>query len=104
MYERDESGVLLRSVTIREPRWTEMDRAEMLALGLYRSWLCPCGCGHLSEDTFSHEAIGPDFSAFRKMCRARRAMKEAQRGLEDGEKPTPESESRLWFTEIHRKG
>jgi hypothetical protein len=88
----------MRSVTTREPSWTEQDRAELLALAMYRSWLCPCGCGHLSEDSLSHEETGPAFVASRIVCRARLSILEAQRDV-DGDKPNPNAPARLWIVE-----
>jgi hypothetical protein len=85
-------------VTTREPSWTEQDRAELLALALYRAWLCPCGCGHLSEDSLSDEATGPSFRATRIVCRARLTLIETQRGVDDG-KPNPNAAARLWSVE-----
>lgn len=43
---------MVRSVTTREPEWTEQDRGEILALALYRSQLCPLHGGPLDECTF----------------------------------------------------
>ena len=48
-------GRLVRSVTVREPEWTEQDRAEILALGLYRSRLCPLHGGPIEECTSPEE-------------------------------------------------
>lgn len=96
----DRRGRLVRSTTVAEPEWTEQDRAEILALGLYRSWLCPCGCGHLSEDTTSHEERGPQFTADRTVCRARLALIEAQRALDDGKQPSATAAARLWHVQM----
>lgn len=68
-YEYDGDGRVARTVTTREPRWTEQDRAEILALALYRTWLCP-KCGGLLEDCTSHEDTGPEFRVRRVRCRA----------------------------------
>lgn len=100
MYDR--RGRLIRSVTVREPEWTDRDQAEILALALYRSRLCPCGCGYLFADTTSHEETGPAFVASRTVCRARMALLEAQRGADDG-KPNPNAPARLWRVD-QRKG
>ncbi len=61
-------------MTRREPRWTEQDRAELLALDLFRSLKCPCGCGLDMADTTSQEDGGPQFVASRVICRARLAL------------------------------
>jgi hypothetical protein len=68
-YEYDDRGLVVRSVTTREPEWTEEDRAEVLALALYRSELCPLHGGPLEECT-SHYDTGPDFKVDRIRCRA----------------------------------
>lgn len=85
----------MRSVTVREPEWTEQDRAEILALGLYRSQLCPLHGGPLEECT-SHEETGAQFEASRSTCRAQLALIEAQRAADDGKKPSPYAGARLW--------
>ncbi|AGL13883.1 hypothetical protein [Actinoplanes sp. N902-109] len=90
----------MRSVTIREPVWTEQDRAEILALAAYRDSLCPCGCGLKVEDTTSREQDGPQFRASRVTCRARMALIEAQRAAtQDLDKPSPYIPARLWRVE-----
>lgn len=66
-------------MTTREPEWTEQDRAEVLALALFRAELCPCGCGQRYVDTTSPEETGPQFTASRVVCRARLALLEAQK-------------------------
>ena len=67
-YDPD-TGQLARTVTTSEPEWTEQDRAEILALALYRSWLCP-KCGGLLDEFTSHYDSGPEFQVRRKRCRA----------------------------------
>lgn len=86
-------------MTTREALWTEQDRAEVLALALYRSWLCPCGCGHLAEDSLSHEDGGPKFVASRVVCRAKLAIVEQQRALDSSNTPSRDAAARLWTTE-----
>lgn len=85
----------MRSVTTREPEWTEQDRAEILALALYRSRLCPIHGGPLDECT-SPEESGAQFVAERSTCRAQLALIEAQRAADDGKKPSPYAGARLW--------
>lgn len=89
MYDR--RGRLVRSVTVREPEWTEQDRAEILALALFRKSLCPLHGGPLAECT-SHEDTGPQFTVGKKRCRAHDAVLEAQDGL----KNTPRPGALLW--------
>jgi hypothetical protein len=99
----DRRGRLIRSVTTREPEWTERDQAEVLALALYRASLCPCGCGHQVADTTSHEETGPAFAASRTACRARLAQLEAERAA-DGGKPSPNAAARLWTIQLLPRG
>jgi hypothetical protein len=101
-YEYDDDGRVARTVAVREPEWTEQDRAELLALALYRTWLCPCGCGYLAKDTFSHEEIGPAFKATHLACRATLALLEAQRASDTG-KPNPNARARVWHVEMTRR-
>jgi hypothetical protein len=50
-YEVDDAGRVLASITVREPEWTEGERAWMLALGYYEATLCrKCGTP-LAEST-----------------------------------------------------
>ncbi|TDB82941.1 hypothetical protein E1091_18545 [Micromonospora fluostatini] len=85
-------------MTTREPEWTEQDRAEVLALALYRRELCPCGCGHRYADTTSPEATGPRFAAERVVCRARLALMEAQQAAETSDPAI--AGSRLWLVRM----
>jgi hypothetical protein len=86
-------------VTTREPEWTEQDRAEVLALALYRSQRCPCGCGHRYADTTSPEESGPRFVAERVVCRARLALLEAQKAHETQDII---GGARVWHVQIRR--
>jgi hypothetical protein len=76
----------VRSVTTREPEWTEQDRAEVLALSLYRDGLCPCGCGQPSAKTLIPEAEGPGWLVTETTCTARLALEEAQAGVAEKRK------------------
>lgn len=106
-YEYDEGGRLIRSVTVGEGEWTELDRAEMFALALFRDGiLCPCGCGFMAADTFANEKLGPvpQFSASRIVCRARLARLEAEAALEEqGKSQSVSARARVWTTSM-RKG
>ena len=85
-----------------EPRWTEQDRAEALALTLYRSGLCP-KCGRPLEVCTSQEGVGPDFAAQFTACRATLAIVEKQRGLSDnGKKSDPNAPAYLWAATTRR--
>lgn len=66
-------------MTTRDSVWTDQDRTELLAYLEYEASLCPCGCGHLYEDTTSHWETGPEFETTMTSCRARVALLEAQR-------------------------
>lgn len=94
----DRRGRQIRSVTVSEPRWTDEDRAEVLAWALYRRSLCPCGCGHPARETTSHEETGPQYKATRIRCRARDVLQLAQDELRDVERP----EALLW--QVQRTG
>lgn len=99
-YEYDEDGHVARSTTTRESAWNEQDRTELLALMEYEQSLCPCGCGHLYEDTTSNWEIGPEFVVTRKTCRARAAMNVEQRLAADRKADTSAD---LWGT-VKTKG
>jgi hypothetical protein len=106
-HEYDETGRLVRSVTTREPEWTEQDIGEMHALTVFRATLlCPCGCGFLLADTTSHEETGPRFQVSRTLCRARKELIEQQTAHArsfDQNAPDPIPTARLWSIAI-RKG
>jgi hypothetical protein len=95
---------LIRSVTIREPTWTEQDRAEALALSQYWAGLCPGGCGHPVAETTTHEDDGPEYTASAKTCRACHARLEAQGAVADGHQANPYAPARLWHIRKLRKG
>lgn len=96
-----EQGRLVRSTTTREPEWTEQDRAEMLALAVYRAGLCPNGCGQPLAESTSHYEVGPDYETHRTTCRACAALLEVRRATQDG--GTGDSDARLvWVTKQRR--
>lgn len=98
-YERDDNGQIIQAVTTRDSDWTDQDRTEVLALLEYEQSLCPCGCGHLYEDTTSHYSTGPEFIVTKTTCRARAALVEEQRAAEErGGAP----DGRLWGTVMQR--
>lgn len=89
-------------MTTREAAWTEQDRAELLALALYRDSLCPL-CGRPQRICTSHEETGPAFTADYTVCRATLALIEKQRGLSDGgKKPRPNAPAYLWAVHTRR--
>lgn len=105
-YIYDDDGRVVRTIMTRESEWTEVDRAEVHALQLYRtSLLCPCGCGFLRKDTLSPEGQGPDFASTRQVCRARLIQLETAASVDDPKKPRPISaDARVWTTSMNMKG
>jgi hypothetical protein len=92
----DRQKRLVRSVTTREQRYTEQDRAELLALAMYRDGLCPL-CGKPLRVCTSHEADGPGFAPDYTVCRATLARIERLNGMTDGGKrQLPNSPAYLW--------
>jgi hypothetical protein len=90
-------------VTTREPLWTEQDRAELIALAIYREGLCP-KCGRPVEVCTSDEASGPGFDATYSTCRSTLAILEQQRAISDGGKnPKPNAPAYLWGTTIRKR-
>jgi hypothetical protein len=76
----------VKSVTVAEPEWTEQDRAEILALGMWRAQQCPLHGGPLAECT-SHEDDGPQFRVSKRRCRAHDEVLLAQDGLQNTVRP-----------------
>lgn len=71
-------------MTTSEPRWTELDRAEALALALYREGFCPCGCGNPADLTLVAEADSPGWAVTEHTCIARYALIEKQNAVPEG--------------------
>jgi hypothetical protein len=69
-YVYDRRGRLLRSITRRESSFTEQDRAELIALALYREQLCPLHGGPLSECQVKEGEPMPSFVASSSYCHA----------------------------------
>jgi predicted amidophosphoribosyltransferase len=89
-------------VTTREPRFTEQDTAELIALAVYREGLCP-RCGRPLEVCTSDESApgAPQFEVHQSTCRATRAIAEVKNALtEDGKKTIRNAEARLFGTTI----
>jgi hypothetical protein len=92
-------------VTTREPLWTEQDRAELIALAIYREGLCP-KCGRPLDVCTSDEGApgAPEFDVNQSTCRATRAIAETVNGLTDGgKKPLRYAEARLFGTTIRKR-
>jgi hypothetical protein len=101
-YEYDEGGRMVRSVTVREPLYTEQDRAELIALAAYRAGLCPL-CGRPLDVCTSEEGApgAPQFAVRQSMCRATREIAELKSALtEEGKKPLRNAEARLFGTTV----
>lgn len=85
----------------QEPRFTEQDRAELLALALYREGLCP-RCGRPLDVCTAPEDGGPQYDVVWRTCGATRYLLEQQRATY-GDKPHPNREAHLWGTTIRQK-
>jgi hypothetical protein len=68
----------------------------------FQDLLCPCGCGHLREDTTSHYSTGPEFVVSKTTCRARAALLEEQRAAAERDNGG-DNGARIWSTSM-RKG
>jgi YD repeat-containing protein len=99
-YEYDDEGRLTRSVTVREPEWTEQDVAERLALAEYRDSLCSC-CGLPKNQVLIHERDAPRFVVNKQYCLARKALAEVQRAYMKSNKPTA-AEALVWSVRADR--
>jgi len=55
VHEHDDQGRLIRSATITEPAWDELQRGWMLALRIWESRRCPV-CGGNPDDCQSPDA------------------------------------------------
>jgi hypothetical protein len=98
-YVYDRRGRLLRSITTREPRFTEQDRSELVALALYRDGLCPL-CGRPLRVCTAPEDTGPQYDVTWQVCGATRAKLEQQRAVYTPDAKHPNREAHLWGTRI----
>lgn len=86
---------------MREPEWTEVDRAELLALAEYRAAQCPA-CGQSLSDTTTHEEHGPAFRAEHvATCRGCMALIDQKNAVDQGQ-PSPYRNARRWM--VHKIG
>lgn len=92
-YEYD-GGRLVRAVTVSEPEWLPIDRAEIVALAEFRASLCPAGCGQPLDESTAHYTSGPEYDTGSTACRACAALAEHQRA--DADKATKDTPSRLY--------
>jgi hypothetical protein len=95
----DRRGRLVRSVTRREPLYTEQDRAELLALAMYRDRLCPLHGGPLSECRATEDHL-PDFEVSKNYCQAQVALIEAKSVA--SQSPSRYHGALLWSTRKRR--
>lgn len=86
-------------MTTREPRWTEQDRAELLALAMYRDGLCPL-CGRPLRICTTPEESGPQYEVIWQVCGATRTKLEYQRGVYTADAKHPNREAHVWGTRI----
>jgi hypothetical protein len=80
-------------VTTREPEWTDQDRAEALALAMWRSALCPGGCRQPLDESTSHYDKGPSYEAKSMTCRACAELQVSQRAKAER---SANEDGRLW--------
>lgn len=90
-------------MTTREPRWTETDRAEVIALGRYRSNLCP-KCGQPLEVCTANEGDprAAKFDVVWRVCNATRRLSEFKRATY-GDDNYPDREAHLLGTTIRKR-
>lgn len=88
-------------MTTREPRYTELDRAELIALQVYRDGLCP-KCGRPIDVCTAPEETGPQYEVSWQVCGATRTLLEKQRGVY-GDKQHPNRAAHLWGTTIRKR-
>jgi hypothetical protein len=98
VHEYDDAGRIVRSTTTAESRYTEQDRAELLAIAVYRDGLCSV-CGGPATECQSHEATGPKFKPSRLRCRRSDAVLVAKSALQNTDRP----EALAWFTTTVRR-
>jgi hypothetical protein len=101
-YEYDD-GRLVRSVTTSEPRWTEQDRAEALALAVHREGQCPLCKRPLDVCTADEHKGAPEFVAEYTMCRATAAILEQQRAFAKSKTANPNAPAFLWAASTARR-
>lgn len=91
-------------MTTSEPRWTDQDRAEVLAWREYQDSLCHL-CGRPLEVCTSHEETGPQFTAkVSAVCRVTLAQLELYRAMTDGgKKSLPNERAYLWAVTESRR-
>lgn len=94
----DRAGRLVRSVTRRDPEWTEQDRAWVLALTYWRDTRCPLCGGDIQDCTAPDEDLVVNVPPPRR-CKATDALLDKQKQYESSPKPR----ALLWRTEVERR-
>jgi hypothetical protein len=89
---------LVRSTTVREAAWTELDQAEILALAEYRSGLCRIHGGPLQECQTSEDDGGPIFEARAAVCRAQQAVVMEQKSDDAHRRDQEYGSALMWGT------
>ncbi len=90
----------MRAVTTREPLYTEQDRAELLALDVYRAGLCPL-CGRPREVCTAPEGTYQIDTVW-EVCQATRAVAEIQAGTYTDDN-YPHRRAHLWGARLTRR-
>ena len=88
----------MRSVTWREPLYTEQDAALLLALAEYRGALCPACGGPLAECT-EKQTLDTVWRATSVVCHRRMALSMKQAAQGDVEHP----EANVWSVAKFRR-
>lgn len=86
-------------MTTRQPLYTDQDRAELYALGMYRDGLCPL-CGRPREVCGAPEGTHR-FEPVWEVCQATRIIADRQNGLYTADN-YPTRAAHLWGTRIRR--
>ncbi|MEU4399784.1 hypothetical protein [Micromonospora orduensis] len=92
-YEYD-GGRLVRSVTVREPEWSDQDRAWLAALAAYRAGRCP-SCGGDASVCCSPASDGAFVVPPPTRCHVTTALTIAQAQYQE----SPQPQALLWHVE-----
>lgn len=79
----DEAGRLVRSVTVREPEWTEQDLAGAIALLKVEADTCP-GCGEPLSEATHPDAEGGYQADLPTRCHACTELNRVREKYQDG--------------------
>ena len=84
-------------MTVREPRFTEQDHAELIALAVYREGLCPL-CGRPRSQCSPDDESIPDFHTTSVYCHAAVSQVEAANAASSSSSSDKYARARLWIT------